>query len=168
MRKLLLTLALALVVMAPISLRAQTEIDLWGQMGKGQVEGEKIAFRGGGSFIAHAGNLILGINLSDGLSTDDWAYGLTAGLDLGSWSLAPLAGLWGGFAPATLGLELYGQTDVSDESFAFSKGSLGIGILPDFKPGNRLKTCVKVLYHGEPGFKPEVRVQVGARIGVGG
>jgi len=166
--KKLTMILVALAVLEPYTVHAQNEVDLWGQMGKGQIDGEKVSMRAGGSFIAHAGNLILGLNLSDGVKAEDWAYGLTTGLDLGTWSLSPLHFIWKGFDVAELGLELYGETDVSGDSFSFRKGSMGLGLLPDFKPGNRLKTAIKFLYHGEPGEKPELRIQVGTRIEIGG
>jgi len=165
MKKLLAVLILALL---PYTVQAQNEVDLWGQMGKGQVDGEKVSMRAGGSFIAHTGNLILGINLSDGTLAEDWAYGLTTGLDLGKWSLSSIGFIWKGFNTAELGLELYGETNVKEDGFAFSSGSIGLGLLPDFKSGNRLRTALKFLYHGVPGESPELRIQVGTRIEIGG
>jgi hypothetical protein len=167
MRKLQL-FVIALALLLPYTVQAQNEVDIWGQFGKGQLAGEKIAMRAGGSFIAHAGNLLLGLNLSDAVNKSDWAYGLTTGLDLGSWPLSSLNFIWAGFDKAELGVELYGETDISDESFKFSNGTFGIGLLPDFKPGNRLKTAIKFLYHGEEGASPELRIQVGTRIEIGG
>lgn len=145
----LATLALA------TSALAQTEVELSGVFGRPSLSEDKIGFKFNGSLLTKVDRLRLGFSYVDGVNSSPF-YGPLVSLSLGKWNIS------GGTNPKTLEAELMGFTDISG-GFDFNNGSLGVGVIADMIPGNRIKEVLRVLWSDGEGMEQAWLVVAGLR-----
>ena len=134
---------------------AQTEVDLAAQFTAPTVEGNRVGFRAQASMLNVIGPVRLGFQFSDAKNAEQ-EYGPAASLHLGTWNLTK--------SGKTVGLELFGWTNIAQDGIDLGNGVIGAGALVDLIPGNRIKESVKVLWKDDGAGGQDFLFSAGLRV----